>query len=70
MFETFQRGPSDPMFILKKNADEDTCPEKADLGVGIYRNEDGLYSELKAVKLVCVPWELPMLYSNAKLILE
>ncbi|RSM12546.1 hypothetical protein CEP52_002337 [Fusarium oligoseptatum] len=50
MFKSFQRGPVDPMFILKKKADEDVSPEKADLGVGIYRNEAGLYSELNSVK--------------------
>lgn len=52
MFKSFQRGPVDPMFILKKKADEDVSPEKADLGVGIYRNEAGLYSELDSVKQV------------------
>ncbi|KAI8654213.1 hypothetical protein LRP88_01757 [Fusarium phalaenopsidis] len=50
MFKSFKRGPVDPMFILKKKADEDVSPEKADLGVGIYRNEAGLYSELNSVK--------------------
>ncbi|KAM5352919.1 hypothetical protein ACJ41O_005641 [Fusarium nematophilum] len=50
MFESFRRGPVDPMFDLKKLADGDASPEKADLGVGIYRSEEGVYSELKAVK--------------------
>ncbi|KAJ3538061.1 hypothetical protein NM208_g6071 [Fusarium decemcellulare] len=49
MFKSFQRGPADPMYFLKKNADEDTFQDKADLGVGIYRNEEGVYSELDAV---------------------
>ncbi|KAJ4327415.1 hypothetical protein N0V84_002187 [Fusarium piperis] len=50
MFKSFQRGPVDQMFILKKKADSDVSPEKADLGVGIYRNETGLYNELSSVK--------------------
>ncbi|KAI6764965.1 hypothetical protein HG531_012064 [Fusarium graminearum] len=49
MFEFFQQGPPDPMFFLKKAADQDQSPEKTDLGVGIYRNESGHYSELQAV---------------------
>ncbi|CEI70831.1 hypothetical protein FVEN_g691 [Fusarium venenatum] len=49
MFESFQQGPPDPMFFLKNVADQDSSPEKADLGVGIYRNESGHYSELEAV---------------------
>lgn len=53
MFESFQQGPPDPMFFLKKAADQDPSPEKTDLGVGIYRNESGHYSELQAVAQVC-----------------
>ncbi|GKU09367.1 aspartate aminotransferase [Fusarium langsethiae] len=49
MFASFQQGPPDPMFFLKNVADQDSSPDKADLGVGIYRNESGQYSELKAV---------------------
>ncbi|CAJ0547378.1 Ff.00g041320.m01.CDS01 [Fusarium sp. VM40] len=49
MFSSFQKGPVDPMYLLKTAADNDVSPQKADLGVGIYRNESGLYSELKTV---------------------
>ncbi|KAM0544502.1 hypothetical protein ACHAPJ_011796 [Fusarium lateritium] len=49
MFSSFEKGPADPMFFLKNAADQDLSPEKIDLGVGIYRNEAGLYSELEAV---------------------
>ena len=45
---------TDPMFELKVKADSDTHPHKIDLGVGIYRDEEGHYQELKAVKLVSV----------------
>jgi aspartate aminotransferase len=52
MFENVQQGPVDPMFDLKKLADNDTSPEKVDLGVGIYRNENGQYHEMEAIKEV------------------
>lgn len=50
VFEVIQPGPPDPMNILKTAADTDTSPEKADLGVGIYRNEKGNYQELACVR--------------------
>ncbi|KAH7171685.1 pyridoxal phosphate-dependent transferase [Fusarium sp. MPI-SDFR-AT-0072] len=49
MFSSFRKGPDDPMYFLKRAADQDTSPEKVDLGVGIYRNESGLYSQLGSV---------------------
>jgi len=52
MFRNVQQGPVDPMFDLKKLADNDTSPEKVDLGVGIYRNENGQYHEMEAIKEV------------------
>lgn len=52
MFGHIEPGPPDPMFILKKDADNDLDSEKVDLGVGIYRNEAGNYQELEVVKLV------------------
>ena len=51
-FESVQSGPSDPMCHLKKNADSDRSPSKVDLGVGIYRNEQGCYQELACVREV------------------
>ncbi|THZ44357.1 aspartate aminotransferase [Aureobasidium pullulans] len=50
MFEQVEAGPVDPMFHLKLQADLDTSPAKVDLGVGIYRNENGLYHEYGAIK--------------------
>ncbi|OHW99802.1 aspartate aminotransferase [Colletotrichum incanum] len=50
MFGHIQPGPPDPMFTLKKNADNDNSPEKVDLGVGIYRSEAGKYQELKVIR--------------------
>ncbi|KAK1705054.1 pyridoxal phosphate-dependent transferase [Colletotrichum lupini] len=50
MFGHVQPGPPDPMFTLKRDADNDTSPEKVDLGVGIYRNEEGSYQELEVVR--------------------
>lgn len=52
MFGHIQPGPPDPMFTLKKNADNDRSLEKIDLGVGIYRNEAGSYQELEVVRQV------------------
>ncbi|KAH8195159.1 hypothetical protein TruAng_010684 [Truncatella angustata] len=50
MFKSALPGPPDPMFILKKLADGDSSPNKVDLGVGVYRNEQSGYHELEAVK--------------------
>ncbi|KAI1027774.1 hypothetical protein LB503_011833 [Fusarium chuoi] len=49
MFSSFRKGPDDPMYFLKLAADQDTSPDKVDLGVGIYRNESGVYSQLGSV---------------------
>ncbi|CAI7638033.1 unnamed protein product [Penicillium crustosum] len=49
MFENVLPGPKDPMFDLKKQADNDKSSRKVDLGVGIYRNEEGNYHEINAV---------------------
>ncbi|KAF4333022.1 aspartate aminotransferase cytoplasmic [Fusarium beomiforme] len=49
MFSSFERGPDDPMYFLKRAADQDLSLDKVDLGVGIYRNESGLYSQLESV---------------------
>lgn len=54
MFADVQPGPKDPMFDLKKLADDDISPRKIDLGVGVYRNEEGGYHELQAIKKVCI----------------
>lgn len=53
-FDSIQPGVPDPMFDLKKRADSDKSPSKADLGVGIYRNELGRYHELESVRQVSV----------------
>ncbi|KAJ4253764.1 hypothetical protein NW762_010158 [Fusarium torreyae] len=49
-FDYVQQGAPDVMYELKVRADGDTNPSKVDLGVGIYRNEQGLYHEFKALK--------------------
>ncbi|KAI1206250.1 pyridoxal phosphate-dependent transferase [Annulohypoxylon truncatum] len=38
------------MFTLKKLADGDVSPNKVDLGIGVYRNEQAGYHELEAIK--------------------
>lgn len=50
MFRNVPQGPSDPVFILKNQVDADKSPEKVDLGVGVYRNEQAQYNELRAIK--------------------
>jgi aspartate aminotransferase len=50
MFRTVSKGPPDPVYILKQKVDGDTSSEKVDLGVGVYRNEQGQYHELGAIK--------------------
>ncbi|KAJ5383243.1 Pyridoxal phosphate-dependent transferase major region subdomain 2 [Penicillium concentricum] len=50
MFDDIPMGPADPFFHLKKKADEDKHPDKVDIGVGIYRSEEGTYQELAVVK--------------------
>ncbi|KAM0512926.1 hypothetical protein ACHAPE_008431, partial [Trichoderma viride] len=50
IFESIQPGVPDHMYDLKKRADSDLSPSKVDLGVGIYRNEQGAYQELQCVK--------------------
>lgn len=53
-FAPLRRAPVDPMFILKARADSDTHPDKVDLGVGVYRQEDGGYYEFPAIKKVAL----------------
>ncbi|KAI5926858.1 aspartate aminotransferase [Camillea tinctor] len=50
MFRNLPPSPSDPMLVLKRAADNDHSPDKVDLGVGVYRNEQGAYHELQALK--------------------
>lgn len=69
MFEQIQPGPVDPMFDLKKLADNDTSPEKIDLGVGIYRSEQGRYHEIKAVheaSVLCIEICLGLLLNDLR----
>ncbi|KAL3958125.1 hypothetical protein ACCO45_008703 [Purpureocillium lilacinum] len=49
-FDEVQGGPPDVMYDLKVRADRDAHAEKVDLGVGIYRNGEGLYQELDCIK--------------------
>ncbi|KAI5459243.1 aspartate aminotransferase [Mariannaea sp. PMI_226] len=49
-FDNVKQGAPDIMYHLKVQADGDKSPNKVDLGVGIYRNEKGLYNEMKVLK--------------------
>ena len=52
LFLSIPKPPVDFMNILKHKADTDTHLEKVDLGVGLYRNEQGGYYEFPAIKKV------------------
>lgn len=52
LFTSISKPPVDFMNILKHKADTDTHVEKVDLGVGLYRNEQGGYYEFPAIKKV------------------
>lgn len=58
VFEGVQQGPPDIMYYLKMDADGDNDPNKTDLGVGVYRNENGTYHELAVLKEVSFNMEL------------
>ncbi|KAH8722243.1 aspartate aminotransferase [Ilyonectria robusta] len=49
-FNNVTKAAPDVMYHLKVQADGDTSPVKVDLGVGIYRNEQGVYNEMKVLK--------------------
>lgn len=53
-FNNVTKGAPDVMYHLKVRADGDTSPVKVDLGVGIYRNEQGVYNEMKVLKDVSI----------------
>jgi aspartate aminotransferase len=50
MFRTVPKGPADPVFILSSKVKADKSPAKIDLGVGVYRNEQGRYNELGVLR--------------------
>ncbi|KAH6618722.1 aspartate aminotransferase [Boeremia exigua] len=50
MFRSISKGPVDPVFILSSKVKADESPSKIDLGVGVYRNEQGRYNELGVLK--------------------
>lgn len=50
MFRTVPKGPTDPVFILSQKVKADKSLAKIDLGVGVYRNEQGKYNELEVIK--------------------
>ena len=52
MFRTVAPSPADPVYLLSQRVRADTSPEKVDLGVGVYRNEQAQYHELRALKSV------------------
>lgn len=53
-FDSVQAQLPDIMNRLKQEVDSDTNPHKVDLGVGVYRNEEGRIHELEALTEVCL----------------
>ncbi|ATX77316.1 MULTISPECIES: amino acid aminotransferase [Reinekea] len=51
MFERVSKAPADPILGLTDTFNADPRPEKVNLGVGVFRNEDGLTPILKTVKI-------------------
>ncbi|KAF9631931.1 hypothetical protein BFW01_g2793 [Lasiodiplodia theobromae] len=49
-FSDVQKGPLDPINILKRQYDEDPTPSKVDLGVGVLRDEQGGCYEIPVVQ--------------------
>jgi aspartate aminotransferase len=54
LFANIPKSTVDPMNILKHKADRDTTPGKVDLGVGVYRDENGNYYEFPSIRKVCI----------------
>lgn len=50
MFESIERVPGDAILGLIQQFKDDTNPDKVDLGVGVYRDENGNTPILRAVK--------------------
>jgi len=51
MFETLQPLPADPILGLSAAFQQDQSPQKVDLGVGVYKDENAQTPILKAVKI-------------------
>lgn len=51
MFESLQARPTDAIMALMQLAKADNSPNKIDLGVGIYKTDDGATPIMKAVKM-------------------
>lgn len=52
--ENIPRAPKDPIYGLMDAYEADQSPEKVDLGVGAYRDENGKPWILPVVQKVCV----------------
>ena len=50
MFETMQAAPKDKILALMTQYCEDPRPDKVDLGVGVYKGEDGNTTVMRAIR--------------------
>lgn len=51
-FADVPAGPPDPMCFLKQASDQDTSPDKIDVGIGVYRGSTPGYHEFTAITKV------------------
>ena len=50
MFQDFKAQPADKILALMQTFRDDPRPEKIDLGVGVYKNADGITPIMRAIK--------------------
>jgi len=50
MFNSLEMAPADPILGLNDAFNKDTNPQKINLGVGVYKNEDGIVPKLECIK--------------------
>ena len=51
MFETLKQQPADKILALVQKFTDDPNPNKIDLGVGVYKNADGMTPVMRAIKI-------------------
>ena len=54
VFGFVEAAPADKIFAVKRAYGEDTSPNKVNLGIGAYRDENGKPYVLNVVRQVCI----------------
>lgn len=65
-FDHVPKAAADPSNDLAQRTKANKHPLKVDLGVGVYKNEQGGYYEIPAISKVCImrPVSIPFSASN------